>query len=99
MLKIDEELQAIASKKSGADVMNAADTWFALDVDDCDDYVGGQVGGVEVGLELAAKAMRYQEFFKITFGDYGDEDGIAIFVGSRNQVKAKLEALDDLDDA
>lgn len=50
-LKVDEELQAIASKKSGADVMNAAD------------------------------------------------DGIAIFVGTRNQVKEKLEALDDLDDA
>jgi hypothetical protein len=101
MLVVDKELQAIADKKDANKIREAANETLILDVNDCDDDVGSRVDGIEIGLKLAAKARKLQRqtvgrkvrVFKLTFSDYDDDDGIAIFVGTKESVREQLEKL------
>jgi polygalacturonase len=95
MLAVDEELQAIADEKDADKISEAADVTLVLDGDD------STIDGIVTGLKLAAKAQKLQRqtvgkkvmIFKITFSEYVDDDGIAIFVGAKESVRKRLKKL------
>lgn len=95
-------LQELANRKDG--VADVADESIELEVEDCFDSVGDQVSGVIMGLELAERVSEARrddkdaQIYKITYSNYGDDDGVAFFVGSLESVRERLESLEDSED-
>ena len=93
----DQELQTIADTKT--DVQDEADLYYELDVNDCDDYIGAHVTGFQDGLDIANQVLKMQEdtptaqIFRINFDDYADNDGVSFYIGTKEQVKKRLEGL------
>jgi len=81
--KTSKKMQELADSKEG--IADIADISRWLEVEDCSDDVGSYIDGVKDGIELVLSNPK-SEFWLVTFADYGDADGQAIFVGSEEEI-------------
>lgn len=98
-VQTSERLQAIANRKDTDAIGDAADARYDFDVDSVDSelYATGLEQGVELGLKLVAQPGA--SIWVVAFAGYVDDDSSAWFVGTEDEVAARLEALADAEDA
>lgn len=93
----DQDLQELIRTRDEWAAREKADVKYELDVSDCDDVVGTFDDGLDAGIALANKVLDNGapdcKVFKLTLDQYGDDDVLTFWVGTRDQVKARLEAL------
>ena len=98
----DKKLQKLADTKDAYALRDASDFAYDFDVNDPDDCCGLTVHGLEAGLELAEKVneirVRYNitkevVIVRISFPDYVEDDGLAVFVGTKAMIKERISAL------
>ncbi len=99
-------LQEIADKKKSSAITRAADHFYSFDTEDPYECQKLMEEGVEAGMRLYRLALRSVRknptqvtgIFKVTFGEYGDDDGTAYFVGTEDAVAERLSALKNSDE-
>ncbi len=102
-VQTSERLQEIANRKQ--DIAQAADHCIeppesdTLDSLECSDIVDFQASGIATGLRLARLlgSKANVEIFEVKFSEY-DYDKLAYFVGTEDEIAAKLETLPDKDE-
>lgn len=95
-IRTSEVLQSHFNDSDQERMKNEANRVITLDVCDCDDSVGDQVSGIDAGMELYELMLEVRKIkgnekagiYKLTFDDYADDDGIALFVGTEEGLTA-----------
>lgn len=95
-IRTSEILQSHFNDSNQDEMKKEADLVITLDVIDCDDSVGDQLFGIDSGIELWSKVLGVRKIkgnedagiYKLTFADYGDDDGIALFIGTEEDLSA-----------
>jgi hypothetical protein len=97
----DQELQELIRTKDKGAAREMADIKYELDVSDCDDTVGTFDDGLDAGVALANMVSMAIEnghpdckIFKLMLDQYSDNDVLTFWVGTRDEIRQRLEALD-----
>lgn len=88
-----EHMQSIASKLDSDTIQAMSDHSYTFDTDDCYNCAGIHKDGIQWGLDLGLKVANNPEYevWLVRFNDYADDDGLAFFVGTENEIVSRLE--------
>jgi hypothetical protein len=100
---VSKPLQALADSRDSDEVRDQAD--FTWDLDDAEDTNQECVQfGLEKGIELAHRLQKVQRktpgagLYLLSYNNYGDDDGLMVFVGTKKSVTEALKSCSEGDD-